>query len=258
MIAAAALASLLVAAEPCGLPALRPGPLPWRAGEVLQFDLDVMGNGGRPGTLALEAGRPMFGGHADPAQGAGEEHLGVRQDPAAFAGAAFSWVDARTLLPERYREEADENGVHKVSDARLSPPGPTHRFGLRLGRKAGGAAPVPARGDGARRRLGGVLPAARAAKLSAGDRFCFDLVGQPPLLAVPRQGGGEARARRLRPCWPLRHAARRRRRFQRADKPGAKRPAPPAGFPPIPGRVLVGAVSEIDLGPASALLSKPP
>ena len=47
-------------------PALRPGPLPWRTGEVLQYDLEVMGMV-KAGTMSLEAGRPMFDGHADPA-----------------------------------------------------------------------------------------------------------------------------------------------------------------------------------------------
>ena len=39
----AALVALTLAAAPCTLPALGEGPRPWRAGESLEWDVDVMG-----------------------------------------------------------------------------------------------------------------------------------------------------------------------------------------------------------------------
>jgi hypothetical protein len=84
-------------------------------------------------------------------------------------------VDARTLLPERYREEADENGVRKVSDTRLTPPGPTIDLAFDIaGAKTTARFP----------RQGTVLDAISAvyylqsAKLAPGDRMCFDLIAR--------------------------------------------------------------------------------
>ena len=202
MIAVAALASLLVAADPCGLPALRAGPLPWRPGEVLQFDLEVMGMV-KAGTMSMEAGRPMFDGTQIPLK-ARVRNTSVFAKIRRIVGTAFSWVDSKTLLPERARDDVLEDGVKKVSDARIRGDQPAVTIETDFGGQKGSAS---------YERQGAVLDALsaayylRAADLKPGQEILLRRRGAPPLLAIPRQGGREAGARRLR-RGALRHAPR--------------------------------------------------
>ena len=130
MIAAALLAAAL-AADPCDLPpAGRPS---WTVGETASYDLDLFGLV-RAGSLQLSAERPsaLSGGTIVPLRARARTEASIA-NLLRLTAVAHSWVDARTLLPERYREEADENGVRKVSDARLAPPGPTIDLAFELG-----------------------------------------------------------------------------------------------------------------------------
>ena len=250
MIAVAALASLLVAADPCGLPALRPGPLPWRTGEVLQFDLEVMGMV-KAGTMSMEAGRPMFDGTQIPLK-ARVKNTSVFAKIRRIVGTAFSWVDAKTLLPERARDDVLEDGVKKVSDARIRGDQPAVTIETDFGGQKGSAT---------YERQGQVLDALsaayylRAADLKPGQELCFDVVGLRRFWRF--RGKVAVKPERVDCAGGLYDTLRVEGTIERADRPGAKRPLY-VWISTDPRRILVGAVSEIDLGPASALLSRPP
>jgi hypothetical protein len=247
---AAALASLLLAVEPCGLPALRPGPFPWRTGEVLHFDLDVMGLV-KAGTLALEVGRPMFEGKQIPFK-ARVRNTSVFAKIRRIVGGAFSWVDAKTLLPERYRDEVLEDDVKKVSDARLRADPASVVIETWFGEQKG-STQYSRQGE----VLDGLSAAyyLRAADLKPGQEFCFDVVGNRRYWRF--QGKVAAKPERVDTAGGLFDTLRVDGTIERADKPGVKRPLH-VWISTDPRRVLVGAVSEIDLGPVSALLSRPP
>lgn len=172
MIAAALLAAV-VAADPCGLPpAGRPA---WTIGETATYDLDLLGLV-RAGSLQLSTERPsaLSGGNIVPLRARARTEASVA-NLLKLTAIAYSWVDARTLLPERYREEADENGVRKVSDAKLAPPGPNIDFSSEIGGKKG-MAQVPRKGPA----LDAVSAVSylQAARIAPGDRMCFDLLAR--------------------------------------------------------------------------------
>ncbi len=253
MIAAVAglsLASLLAAAEPCALPALRAGPLPWRSGEVLQYDLEVMGMV-KAGTMSMEAGRPMFDGTQIPLK-ARVKNTSIFAKIRKIVGTAFSWVDAKTLLPERARDDVLEDGVKKSSDARIRGDPAAVIIETDFGGQKGSAR---------YERQGEVLDALsaayylRAADLKPGQEICFDVVGLRRYWRF--RGKVAAKPERVDSAGGLFDTLRVEGTIERADKPGAKRPLY-VWISTDPRRILVGAVSEIDLGPASALLSHPP
>jgi hypothetical protein len=250
VIALAALASLLLAAEPCGLPALRPGSVPWRAGEVLQYDLEVMGMV-KAGVMSMEAGRPMFGGTQIPLK-AHVKNTSIFAKIRRITGTAMSWVDARTLRPERARDDVLEDGVKKTSDARITGDPASVTIETDFGGQKGATT---------YERKGEVLDALsaayylRAADLKPGQEVCFDVVGLRRFWRF--RGKVAAKPERVDCAGGLFDTLRVEGTMERADKPGVKRPLY-VWISTDPRRVLVGAVSEIDLGPASALLSKPP
>jgi len=250
VIPVAALASLLVAATPCGLPALRPGPLPWRPGEVLHYDLEVMGMV-KAGTMSLEAGRPMFDGTQIPLK-ARVKNTSIFAKIRRIVGTAFSWVDAKTLLPERARDDVLEDGVKKVSDARIRGDPAAVVIETQFGDQ---------KASTRHERQGEVLDALsaayylRAAKLEPGQEICFDVVGLRRFWHF--RGKVASKPERVDSAGGLFDTLRVEGTIERADKPGATRPLL-VWISTDPRRVLVGAVSEIDLGPASALLSRPP
>jgi hypothetical protein len=248
--AAAALLSLALAADPCGLPALRPGPPPWRAGEVLHYDLDVMGLV-KAGTMSFEAGRPMFDGTQIPLK-ARVKNTSVFAKIRKIVGGAFSWVDARTLLPERTRDEVLEDGVRKVSDARLRADPGAVTIETEFGDQ---------KGSTRYERQGDVLDAVsaayylRAADLRPGQDLCFDVVGLRRLWRF--RGKVAPKPERVENAGGIFDTLRVEGTIERADRPGVKRPLY-VWISTDPRRILVAAVSEIDLGPAAAQLSRPP
>jgi hypothetical protein len=248
VIAAALLAVSVAAAPACELPPLASGERPWRTGESLSYDLDVLGIV-KAGTLQLAVERPMSGGKVVPLRARAKTSTALA-NVKSFAGVALSWIDAGTLLPERYRDEADEDGVRKVSDAKIPPRAPELVIEYRYGDKAGRAS-YP--------RDGEVLDALstlyylRAARLSPGDRFCFDLVANRRFWRLEGTVAGktekvETPAGRFE---TLRVDATARRK----DRPGDKARPLPVWFATGARKLPVAIVSEVDVGPVSATLS---
>lgn len=248
MIGAVLALVVLGAAPPCGLPPLAPGDRPWRVNETLTYDLGVLGLV-KAGMMQLTVERPMSGGKVIPLRArARTTQTAANLKP--FAGVALSWIDAATLRPERYRDEAEEGGVHKTSDARIAPQGPELVIEYRYGETAGKTA-YPRDRD--------VLDALstlyylRAARLAPGDRVCFDLVANRRFWRLE----GTVAARRERVDTPagrfdtLRVDATTRRMDRLQDKP---RPIH-LWFGTDARRLPVAIVSEVDLGPVSATLT---
>jgi hypothetical protein len=244
----AALVALALAAEPCGLPPLAAGPPPFATGEALGYDIDLFGMV-KGAALELAVERPMSGGKVLPLRAR------ARTDPSVenllrLAAVAFSWVDARTLLPERYREEAEEDGVHKVSDARLSPAGPELELAFDVGgRKSTARFP----------RQAPVLDAVsavyylRSARLAAGDRYCLDLVARGRLWRVTATVA--ARVEKLDTAVGRVEAQRIDARATLADRPQEPARQMHLWIGTDPRRLFLAAVGDIDLGPVRATLT---
>jgi hypothetical protein len=244
----AALLALSLGAEPaCGLPRLADGERPWKTGETLAFDLEVLGVV-KAGTLQVSVDRPMSGGKVVPLRARAKTTAAVASLK-PFAGVALSWIDAGTLLPERYRDEADEGGVRKVSDAKLLPAAPELVIEYRYGEKQGKTT-YPRERD--------VLDALstlfylRAAQLAPGDRFCFDLVANRRFWRV--EGTVSGKTERVETPAGRFETLRIDARARRADRPGDARDVH-LWFGTDARRLPVAMVSEVDVGPVSATLS---
>ncbi len=246
MIAAAAAAvALALGAPPCGLPALRPGAFPWSAGERLRYDVDVMGVV-KAGTLVVTAGRPMFEGTQIPFE-ARMRNTSVFAKIRRITATALSWADARTLLPERYRDESMEDGVRKTTDVRLR--GPEVVIDTQFGdRKASTAFP---RGREALDLLS-ALYFLRAADLRRSQEVCFDLAGGRRYWHV--RGQVAAAPDRVESAAGIFDTLRLDLVATRADQPSARRAIHVWVATDVRRRPLVAAVSEIDLGPVRAML----
>lgn len=250
MILLPALAALLLTAEPCKVPALRQGPLPWRPGESLSYDFEVMGIV-KAGAMTLEAGRPMFQGTQIPLK-ARVKNTSVFAKIRRITGNAFSWVDAATLIPERYRDEVIEDGVKKVSDARMRAEPGAVTIDTQFGDQKGSTR-FERKGD-----VIDALAAAyylRAADLRPGQEICFDLVAMRRYWRF--QGKVADKPERVETAGGLFDTLRIDGTITRADGPGTRRPMH-VWISTDPQHVMVGAVSEIDLGPVSALIARPP
>jgi hypothetical protein len=246
---AASLLALALAAEPgCGLPPLAPGERPWRTGEALTFDLDVLGVV-KAGTFQLSVDRPMSGGAVLPFRARAKTVASVA-NVKRFAAVALSWVDVETLLPERYRDEAEEDGVRKVSDTRIRPPGPElvieTQFGERKGRTA-----YPRQGE----VLDGLSAIAylRAAKVAPGDRFCFDLVANRRFWRM--EGTIAAKTEKVETPAGRFDTFRVDATMRRADRPADRARPVHLWFTRDARRLPVAIVSEVDVGPVRAMLS---
>jgi hypothetical protein len=248
VIAAPLLALALAADLACGLPPLAPGERPWKAGETLTYDLDVLAVV-KAGTMQLSVERPMSGGEIVSLRARAKTTSAVASVK-RFAGVALSWVDAETLLPERYRDESEEDGVRKISDARMKPAAPELVVETQLGDKASRTA-YP--------RQGPVLDALsaiaylRAAKLAPGDRFCFELVANRRFWRL--EGSVAAKAEKVETAAGRFDTFRLDASLQRADRPG-DRPRPlHLWLTRDARRVPVAIVSEVDVGPVRAMLA---
>lgn len=235
------------AALDCRLPPLADGPRPWRTGEQLEFELDVLGMV-KTGTLQLSVEPPMSGGKIVSLRARAKTTAAVA-NIRKFAAVGLSWIDARTLLPERYRDEADENGVRKVSDTRIDAGVPqvtiTYRFGER-----GGETVHP--------RAGEVLDPVsaiyylRAARIAPGDRFCFDLVGNRRYWRL--EGSVAPRTERVDTPAGRFETLRVDATLRRVGQGHKARPLH-LWFSTDARRLLVAAVSEVDVGPVRGMLS---
>ncbi len=245
---AAALAVALAAGPACGLPRPAPGERPWKTGETLTYDLDVLAVV-KAGTMQLSVERPMSGGEIVPLRARAKTTSSVA-NVKKFAGVALSWIDPTTLLPERYRDESEEDGVRKISDATMRPPGPELVIETQLGDQTSRAT-FP--------RDGPVLDALsaiaylRAAKIAPGDRFCFELVANRRFWRfegsiAPRPEKVETPAGRF-------DTFRVDVTLRRVDRPGDKPRPLHLWFTRDARRLPVAIVSEVDVGPVRAQLS---
>jgi hypothetical protein len=205
----------------------------------------------KAGAVTLEVGRPMFDGTQIPLR-ARVRNSSVFAKIRRITGGAFSWVDARTLLPERYRDEVVEDGVKKVSDARL--------------RRDPGAVTIETqygdeRGSTTFERGGEVLDAVsgayylRAARLEAGAELCFDLVANRRYWRF--RGRVAAQPERVETPAGIFDTLRIEATVSRPDAPGSRRPLH-VWISTGPRREMVAAASEIDLGPISLTLARAP
>lgn len=246
----AALLSLTLAADPCGLPPRAPGVSPFTTGEVASYDLELFGLV-KAGSLDLTAERPsaLGGGKIVPLRAR------ARTDPSVsnllrLTAVAFSWVDVRTLLPERYREEADENGERKVSDTRLAPAGPTLEMSFeRDGKRS--VARLPRQGP-ALDAVSAVTYLA-AARLAPGDRMCFDLLARGRVWRV--QGAVARRSERIETVLGKVETLRIDATATVADRPEDPPREMHVWFTTEPPRRFLTAVGEVDLGPVKLTLT---
>jgi hypothetical protein len=245
-----ALLALTLAAAPsgCGLPAVGPGARPWRPGESLTYDLDLLGMV-QAGTMQVGVERPLSAGKVLPLRArARSTKSAASLQP--FAGVALSWVDAAALRPERYREDVEEGGVHKSSDFRLLPAGPQivveHTEGKETkqttyARERDVLDPIS------------VLFQLRAARLTSGDHFCMDLVGLGRAWRV--EGTVAARTERVETPAGRFETVRVDLEARRADRPDSKPRAIHVWIGTDARRLPVAMVGEAEIGPVSATLT---
>jgi hypothetical protein len=247
-ILATALALALSAPAPCGLPPLRPGPLPFRAGETLRFDIDVMGVV-RAGTVSLSVERPVFQGRQIPLK-ARIRNTSVFAKVRQLTGIALSWVDSRTLRPERYVDETREDGVKKTSDTRI-PAGASEitiasQFGDRQEK-------ITAARQGEVLDAISLLYFLRAAALRPGQAICVDVVANRRYwrLAATVAAGSD----RIDSEAGIFDTVRIDGIATRADRPETKRPIH-LWVSSDSRHLPVAVVSEVDLGPVKMMLSR--
>ncbi len=242
---AAALALALSAPPECGPPELRPGPRPFRPGESLRYDLDIMGVV-RAGSLTLSVERPVLGQLPLRAR---VRNTSVFAKVREVRGVALSWVDEESLRPARYRDELLENGVRKVSDTRIAGDGP-----IVIEKDYGGRRESST--FARRREVLDALSALftlRAARLEPGLRLCFDLVANRRFWRVE----AEVAAERDRVETPegFHLALRIDATAARADQPDKKRPVH-LWLSDDERRLPLAVVSEVDFGPVAAKLAR--
>jgi hypothetical protein len=244
----ATVAALTLSAAPeCGLPPLRPGGPPWASGEALSFDVDLMGIV-KAGTLSMDVQRPTLRGTQLPLR-ARFHNTSVFAKVRRIAGTAMSWVDATTMLPERFRDEVVENEVRRVSDARIPASGEVvieNQLGAE--RKTSRYA--------RRGQVLDVLSAAyhlRAAALRPGQEICFDLVANRNYWHL--QGKVAPKTERVESAAGIFDTLRIDATVTRADQPAARRPIH-LWLSTDSRRLLVAAVGEIELGPVRAMLAR--
>ncbi len=248
-LAAAAVALVLSTSPPaCALPALRGGPPPWKPGEILTFDIDVMGVV-KAGALSLAVERPILGQIAVQAR---VRNTSIFAKVRKVSGTAFSWLDQKTLRPARYRDDVIENGVHRVTDARMPERAPETTIETRWGdqRRA-----VTFAREGAVIDLLAVIYYLRAADLRPGDQMCFDLVANRRYWRF--RGTVASTPERVESAAGIFDTLRIDATITRADNLAVKRPLH-VWVSTDARRLPVAAVSEIDLGPVRAMLTRAP
>jgi len=245
-LALAAALGLAVAAPPgCGLPPLA-GPPPFGPGEVLSMDLGLLG-AVKVGEVKFSVERPLSGGTVLTL--AGRARNTARFGPLQkLVAVGLSWVDARTLRPERYREESDEDGRRRVTDARLAPPAPTVVLRQQDGPLAN---QVEVAREGEVMDPLAVMYYLRAATLTPGAPLCFDLVANGRYWRV--EGAVAARPEPVEVPAGRFQALRIEATARRADGGGKSRPLW-LWLSADARRLPLAAVSEVELGPVSAKL----
>ncbi|HVI75484.1 MAG TPA: DUF3108 domain-containing protein [Anaeromyxobacteraceae bacterium] len=241
-----AVLALALAAPECGLPPLADAP-PFRVGETLAYDLDVLGVV-KAGTATLSVEPPISRGTLLPLR-ARVRNISVFAKARHVKGYALSWVDARTLRPQRYLDDVEEDGVRKSTDTRLDRPGPI-TMEWRLGERRG-TTTAPRE-----REVLDLLSAIyylRAIRLEPGTRLCFDLVANRRIWRLDGEvAPGHEKVDSAAGSFDT---VRVDAVLTRADGTGARRPVH-FWYSRGEHRLPVAAVSEIDLGPVRAMLAR--
>jgi hypothetical protein len=248
----AALAALALASTPCTLPPLRAGPPPWRPGETLAFDVDVMGVV-KAGVLTSSVETPMFDGEVIPLR-ARMRNTSIFAKKRRIRAVASAFVDARTLRPQRYRDDAEDDGVRRTTEVRLDDPGPTVTVAWSIGDRKG-TRDFERQGD-----VVDLLTAVyylRAAELEEGREICFDLVANRRYWRFRgRLAAGTERVDTLAGPFDAQRLDAVLTRMPTPDDPKVKERPLHLWFSADERRVPVAGVSEIDQGPVRALLSR--
>lgn len=242
-----AVLALSLAAAGCGLPPLAGEP-PFRVGESLVYDLDVMGVV-KAGTLSLLIEPPIVRGTLLPLR-ARVRNSSVFAKARRVKGYALSWVHPTTLRPQRYRDEVEEDGVRKSTDTRFDRPGPAIALDWRVGDRRG---TVVAQRQAEVMDLLSTVYYLRAVRLEPGTRLCFDLVANRRVWRL--QGEVASGHERVETAAGTFDTVRVDLTLTRADGTG-----PPRSVHLWFGRgerhLPVAAVSELDLGPVRAMLAR--
>jgi hypothetical protein len=212
------------------------------------LELDVFGVV-KAGTFELAVEPPMSRGKVVPLRGRAKASSAVGTVKRLTA-VALSWVDARTLRPERYRDESDEDGVRRMTDTRF--PGQRRPLAMKWRTdERSGERSLPVTGD-ALDALS-ALYVLRAARLAPGDRLCFEAVGRGRLWKVE----GAVAERRERVETPAGEFETLRVDLSgvRVDRPDAPRMTVHLWLSADDRRLLVAAVGELDFGPVRAQLT---
>jgi hypothetical protein len=233
----------------CRAPSPSQGPLPWRTGETHVLALDVFGVV-KAGTLELSVERPMSRGKVVPlrARARATSAVGAVKKLTAVG---LSWVDARTLVPERYRDESDEDGLHRMTDTRFPRGGGPLPQTWRTGDRSG-ARTLPATGQ-ALDALS-ALYALRASRLAPGDRLCFEAVGKGRLWRA--EGVVSADRERVEAPAGRFDTLRVDLTAVRVDRPDVEPVTVHLWLSADDRRLLVAAVGELDIGPVRAQLTE--
>lgn len=247
MLMATATALLLAASQSaCPLPPLRTGPLPWKPGEKLSYDVDVMGVV-KAGTVTLAAERSVLG--QIPVQ-ARVRNTSVFAKIRKLTGTALSWLDQKTLRPARYRDEIIDRGVRKLTDARLS--SKTPQISLELQQDQEKYVATFDR-EGEVIDLLALVYYLRAADLRRGDAICFDLVANRRYWRF--RGTIAPKLEQVESAVGIFDTFRLDATITRADEATAKRTFR-VWISTDARHLPVAAVSEIDMGPVRAMLSR--
>lgn len=245
----APLAALALAAGPeCGLPVPRPGGPPWGPGESLAYDVDVMGVV-KAGALSLDVQDAIFGGAQIPIR-ARFRNTSVFAKVRRVTATAFTWVDAKTLRAGRYREEAVVNGVRKITDVRFPAPPAELTIEIQSGEDKKSERRVP---KGEALDLLAAIYYLRAAALRPGEEVCFDLVANWRYWRLT--GKVAAKPERVESAAGIFDTLRIDATVARLD-PGAPSRPIHLWISTDSRRLLVAAVSEVDLGPVRAMLTR--
>jgi hypothetical protein len=196
-----------------------------------------------------------------PARGGGPIPLQARmRNTSVFAkmrrvrAIAHSWLDPETLRPQRYRDDADEDGVRRSTEARLDGDGPTVELAWTHGER---------KGTRTFERQGEVLDLLsaiyylRAAELTPEGEICFDLLANRRYWRL--RGKVAAGTERVdTPAGPFEtiRLDATLTRMATADDPRVRSRELHLWFSTDLRRVPVAGVSEVDQGPVRALLAR--
>ena len=241
--------ALALAGAPCALPPLLPEGAPFRPGEVLTYDLELVLV--KAGRLSLQVDRPMARGGILPLK-ARAQNTAAWANVKRLTAIAISWIDASTLRPGRYLEEGDEDGARRATDVRFPTGGDTVTLDQRWRDRRG---PKTFARQGEVADALSALYYLRAARLTPGEKFCLDMVGAGRYWRVTAA---------LAPGHETVDTPAGRFETLRVDVEAVRADVPPGGkgrtrqihiwLTADARRLPVTMVGEIDVGPMSATL----